>query len=987
VQYREKWVFKMLRIINHWPFIFFILIPYLIYVSRKSFVDAAPWRKNLTLGIRILVIILMILALTDLKLRRRSEILSVIFAVDVSDSVSKSRREEIAERLNDAVKNLKDSDEFSIITFAANASVEIPLQPKFLAQPLSDVDLLTPSVSNTQYTNIANSIRLALSIFPQSRQKRIVLFSDGNQNVEDARKLANVAKANGVEIDVVPLYSKIGSEVLIDKLQLPSQVRVGEAFNLRMVIESTLDSPATIHIYRNGQLMDESKEYKLSAGRQLLDNFSQRLDAEGTYEYKVVVSVEKDTIKENNTADGLVVVRGKPKVLYVTAVEAEVVPVGVGVAPLRHPNLALQTVLTQNQIDVKLIEPKQMPNTLADLQSYDAIIFDNVPAESISEGKMNLIESYVRDLGKGFIMIGGENSFGHGGYFNTPIERVLSVEMSPQKKQSLALMLLLDKSGSMANFSGGAEKMEIAVSAAKSAIETKTLKEKDIIGVIAFDAQPESKVVQITDTADKEKLSDWVSTLRAGSGTNMYKALEQAYEQLKKVEAKQKHIVVLSDGKSEGDFISLAKRMATDKITISTIAIGDADRELMAEIATAGKGRYRDVVDVSQLPKILLKEVRQTQELMIEEDFQPRIVGKHEILTGIASVPKLKGYIATTEKEQAEVPIVSPEEHPVLAAWRYGLGRSIAFTSDAKPRWAVEWVKWDKFGKFWTQAVNWVLLPPAEDYEVTVSLTQGKALVVLETFNESETDMPSNEVKGQNQIEFNGRVIAPDATGQTLDLRQTTPNRYEAVFDVNQTGAYLININKLRNGQTVSQQSTNLVSSYSPEFAAINPDIGLLKRLANESDGIFNPTAKQIGRHFGVPTEIFQSLWGLFAISAALLFVLELIVRRLQLSKSQLIDLIKKIPLIGRRFITEIPKVETSGTEGLARLRQRKTAIFSTSSSLPSQFIQGEMKVETDAITQQSVESKHTATVVPTPPESYSSFTERLLKAKKRANL
>ena len=971
VQYREKWVLKMLRIINYWPFIFFILIPYLIYVSRKSFVDAAPWRKNLTLGIRILVIILMILALTDLKLRRQSEILSVIFVVDISDSVPKSQREEIAKRLNDTVKNLKDSDEFSIITFAANASVEIPLQPKFFAQPLSDLDLLTPSASNTQYTNIANAIRLALSMFPQSRQKRIVLFSDGNQNVEDARKLANVAKANGVEIDVVPLFSPIAPEVLIDKLQLPSQVRVGEAFNLRMVIESTLDLPATIHIYRNGQLMDESKEYKLSAGRQLLDNFAQRLDAEGTYEYKVVVSVEKDTIKENNTADGLVVVRGKPKILYVGF----------------NPNVALQTVLTQTQIGVTLIEPEQMPNTLADLQSYDAIIFDNISVESISEGKMNLIESYVRDLGKGFIMIGGENSFGHGGYFDTPIERVLPVEMSPQKKQSLALMLLLDKSGSMANFSGGAEKMEIAVSAAKSAIETKTLKEKDIIGVIAFDAQTKSSVVQITDTEDKEKLSDWVSTLRAGSGTNMYKALEQAYEQLKKVEAKQKHVVVLSDGKSEGDFIFLAKRMAADKITISTIAIGDADRELMAEIAKAGKGRYKDVVDVSQLPKILLKEVRQTQELMIEEDFQPRIVGAHEILTGITNVPKLKGYIATTEKEQAEVPIVSPEEHPILAAWRYGLGRSIAFTSDAKPRWAVEWVKWDKFGKFWTQAVNWVLLAPAEDYDVTVSLTQGKALVVLETFSESETDMPSNEVKGQNQIKFNGRVIAPDTTGQILDLRQTTPNRYEAVFDVNQTGAYLININKLRNGQTVSQKSTNLVSSYSPEFATINPDIGLLKRLANESDGIFNPTAKQIGRHLGMPTEIFQSLWGLFAISATLLFVLELIVRRLQLSKSQFADLIEKIPIIGRIFTTEIPKGATSGIEGLARLRQRKASIFSTSRSLPSQSIRGEMKVETDAITQQSVESKQAATVIPAPPESDSPFTERLLKAKKRANV
>jgi hypothetical protein len=576
-------------------------------------------------------------------------------------------------------------------------------------------------------------------------------------------------------------------------------------------------------------------------------------------------------------------------------------------------------------------------------------------------------------------MIGGENSFGSGGYFDTPIERVLPVEMSPQKKQSLALILLLDKSGSMANFSGGEQKMAIAVKATKAALETETLKDKDIIGVIACDAQTQSRVVQITDAEDKEKLSNWVSTLRAGSGTNMYTALQQADEQLKKFKVKQKHIVVLSDGKSEGDFIPLAKRIAADKITISTIAIGDADRELMAEIAKAGKGRYRDVVDVSQLPKILLKEVRQTQELIIEEDFQPHLSGAHQILIGIESVPKLTGYIATSEKQQAEFPIVSPEEHPILATWRYGLGRSIAFTSDAQPRWAVDWIKWDKFGKFWTQAVNWVLLAPAEDYDVTLSLTQGRALVTLETFDELETK--------PDQIEFNGRVTAPDATGQILDWHQTALNRYEAAFDVNQIGAYLININKLRNGRTVSQQSTSLVSPYSPEFSTINPDIGLLKKLADDSNGIFNPTAKQIGYHSGPPAEIFKSLWGLFALCAALFFVLELIIRRLQFSKSQFADLLEKIPLIGRRFIPEIDTGAIPAIERLMLLRQRKAAIFSQPDTLPSQSARGKIIIETATITRQSTEAKQAVKASKEIPTSEASFTERLLEAKKRANV
>jgi uncharacterized membrane protein len=689
-----------------------------------------------------------------------------------------------------------------------------------------------------------------------------------------------------------------------------------------------------IQVYRNGQLTGlpaapacayphadrpnaaqagEPKRYKLSAGKQLFDDFPQRIDTEGTYKYKVIITAESDTIKENNTAYGLVVVQGKPKVLYVESKQLQLKP-GLNLSPSASSNVAmtaLQTVLTQNRIDVKVIQPKQMPNTLIGLQSYDAIIFNNVSSDDIaSEDKMKLIETYVRNLGKGFIMIGGDKSFGRGGYFDTPIERVLPVFMSPQKKQSLALILLLDKSGSMANLSVGVQKMEIALRAARSVIEMEMLKKRDVIGVIAFDAQTKSRIIKITDLDSKKNLSDWVSRLRAGSGTNMYKALEEAYERLKNIEAKQKIVVVLSDGKSDGDFVPLTKRMAADKITISTIAIGDAARGLMEEIATVGKGHYRYVADISQLPKILVEEVRRTQELMIEEEFQPRIVSAHEILTGITSVPKLKGYIATSEKEQADVPILSPQGHPILAAWRYGLGRSIAFTSDVEPRWAVEWIKWDKFGKFWTQAVNWVLpnsMP--EYYDLTVSLAQGKALVTLETFNESG--------KG-GQIEFNGRATAPDETGQSLDFRQTAPNRYEALFDVNQTGAYLITVNKIKDGQTVSQQNTSLVVSYSPEFATIESNIVLLRQLADDSNGIFNPTPKQIGYHTGAPTEIFKALWGLFALCAALLFPLELAIRRLQLPKSQLANLLEKIPTIGSRM-----------TEGERRKEYTKSSLNS----------------------------------------------------------
>ena len=989
----------MFRIIHYWPLIFLILIPYLIYISQKSLMDAAPWRKTLTLCIRILALLLLILALTDLQLKRRSEILSVVFLVDVSDSISVAQRKTAVHLLDDAIDNLKDNDEFAIVTFAADATTQTPLQPKLLAkdwdsrQLLSDTDMLSPD--DTQYTNIAKGVRLALSLFPEAHQKRIVLFSDGNQNSADVRGLADVARASGVEIDTLPLSVPTGPEVLIHNLRVPSRVRVGEPFKIQILIESTRETTARIHISRNGQLIpheasseasiDSSRLYKLSPGKQLF-YWQQRLDSEGTYEYEATIATEKtgaDTIKANNTAYGLVTVGGNPKVLYVENNIQYAQP--------------LHTVLLQTQIDVTVIEPKEMPRTLTDLQSYDAVIFSNVSAEQISEDTMQLIERYVRDVGKGVIMIGGNRSFGQGGYFDTPIERALPVEMSPQKKQSLALILLLDKSGSMANYSDGVQKMEIALKATQSVIEMETLKEEDVIGVIAFDAQIKSL---ITEAEDKEKLSEWVRALGAGSGTDMYKALEHAHEQLKNITnarshpenrgTKQKHVVILSDGKSPGDFVPLAQRMADDKITISTIAIGDADKALMENIAIAGKGRSRYVANFSRLPQILVEEVRKTQELIVEGEFQPRIVNSHEILTGITSVPELRGYVATSEKESAEVSIVSPENHPILATWRYGLGKSIAFTSDVKSLWAEKWIQWENFGKFWTQAVNWVLSSAiSDDYDVTVSppnsgeFGYSTARVVVETFSESEesTDALSHP---ETHLEFHGRVAVPNAEGQKLDFRQTAPSRYEAAFEVNHTGAYLVTVNKLIDGQSVSQQRTSLVVPYSPEFATLQPNLTLLRRLAEDSGGLFNPTPKRVGRHTGSPTEKSAALWGVFALCAILLFPCELAIRRLHFSTTQISAAFEKIPFIGKGRRQKFPQAEIPS---LARLRQRKSEVFSAARHSEVKFApdgyqqSGSMFYqETQPMPSESIPTGDTS-------QTDTPFMARLLKAKKRANV
>lgn len=907
----------MFRIITFLPFIFLILIPLLIYISRKSLVDQTPLRKVLTLFLRAFALCLLILALTDMQLRRQSDILSVMFAVDVSDSISEPQREIARQFIREAIKALKDRDEFGVIAFATDAAIAVPLQPQIVLKNSAFSERL--HLADSEYTNIASAIQLGIGQFPKSHQKRIILLSDGNQNLDDGLELVDVAKASGVEIDTLQLSTDFESEVIASKLEIPQQVRIGEPFALSLLLESAKATKAAVYIYRNGQLLHE-QAYQLTEGKQLLSDLpEQRIETEGTYEYRVEVAAEEDTIRENNTLYGSVAVRGKAKVLYVRPLNPSRDAGGrTNSTGIDEDAQFLKTIL--KDVDITTIEPKFFPNTRTELQSYDAIILDDVHADDLSYNRMELIESFVRDMGKGLIAIGGDRSFGNGGYFETPIERTLPVEMNPKKKQSLAICLVMDKSGSMDDFSGSVQKMVLAVQAARDVINA--LNEEDFIGVIVFDSKTE-EIIRLQRARDKERLAGELRGINVGGGTSMYPALDRAYRRLRTVDANQKHVVVLSDGKSsEGDFRGLAQRMRGEEITISTVAIGNADQKLMAEIAQIGGGRYKYVADVSQLPDILVKEVRQPQDILVEKIIQPRIVSDSEILTGISNLPRLHGYVATSAKKLAQVPIESPdetrrlpaygEEHPILATWRYGLGKSIAFTSEVKPRWATEWIRWENFGKFWTQALNWVLPSAGSgDFDLSISVNQGSAIVKLDSIDES------------GQIEFEGRAKAPDATTITLDFRQIAPAQYEAQFDAKQTGTYQITVNKSKDGETVSQQNTNLNVSYSPEFATMKANPGLMRAIADKANGCFNPTAKQVARHSGTPEEIYASLWQWFALCALLFFPLELAIRRISLTRAPLITLLSKM-----RFIKE-QRVDVAIPRHLSRLRQRKTMAFS----------------------------------------------------------
>ena len=899
----------MFQISNPLFFLLLGIIPILLIINHYTRVEAARWRKVGTLLLRLGAVLCLILALVGLQQKDQADILSVVFLLDVSDSVPMEQQEAGIEQINSALDALKPTDRFSVILFAGEAAVRMPNQAK-AAQPQLTEDILSGVEVDRAATNLAGAIQLGLNlpIGEYGDQRRLVLLSDGIQNVGEIADLLDLVRASEIEIFTLPLLSEREDEVWVRELRTPSQVRAGETFSVRAFVETTTDTTVQARLYRNDTPVTDPRTIALQQGKRLID-FPQRISDENIYRYRIELSVDNATgdNPENNTGDGVTRVYGTPHILYV---EGDT-----------EKSEALKNVLEMNRLAVEVLAPSEFPTDLVALQNSDAIILSNVSADALSEPQMAHIESYVRDLGKGLVIIGGDRAFGRGGYHDTPLERVSPLEMTPrQKKESLALILVVDASGSMANYIGPDQKIQLALEGVRASI--RALDDEDRVGVIGFAAKIK---MDEPPTTEHEEILRAVGKLRPGSGTKMYLALERAYERLQAVDAKQKHILLLSDGKSEGAFISLAKRIAADKMTLSTIAIGDADRALMKAIAEAGGGGYRDVRNISELPKIMADEVRQTQKYTVQEPFQPIINdGNSPMLAGINRLPKLYGYIATSEKELAQTYIHSHEDHPILAGWNYGLGRSIAFTSDVKPGWGADWIEWKNFGRFWGQVVNWALpsMDGAGDFDLTVTPQNGKGAVFIDTASTSA-------IYG---LTFDVSLARPNGEGAVVEMHRVTPTRYSGEFPVRERGSYLVTAQKNRDGRIEGTNYESLTLSYPAEFAEFETNRQLLNELASQTNGIFEPSPKQIVQHRGTPIEHLKPLSFVLLTVSLILFVLEMILRRFSIATGYLTELKTQLRLLYRRD-------GHAFSSTLSRLRQTKATVTAEPSTTSVDFV------------------------------------------------
>ncbi len=819
-----------------------------------------PRRQMLaSLIVRSTIVTLLVMSLSGLILMTGTRETFVVFAVDESLSVGSTFRLE-ADDFVEAATEGRPNDQWAVLPFAA--------QPGEFRNSVNTVSGPPGDEMSRLGTNLQSAIEVAVAGIPAEFVPHVILLSDGNETFGDATWA--IAERR-VRVSTVPLATRTEPELQVSAVNVPTQVAVDSPFNVEVVVDANHDDEVVVEVFR-GDYLIHSERRKISEGENRFQ-FSQQIDRATQFTARIVrpdaahgalPNIFNDTLLDNNSASGLVHTAGKPRVLLVERV-AEAAQ-------------ALEWALTEEGIQVDVRPPQAVPDVLAELQDYDVVMLSNIPANDLNVKQMDVLRAFVREVGGGLIMLGGDESFGLGGYYKTVVEDVLPVRSDFEKekeKPGLAMVLVIDKSSSM-----GGQKLELAKDAARGTVEL--LGDKDQIGVIAFDGMP-YWVSEMTSASQKSVVIDRISAIELGGGTTLYPAMEEAFRALRSTSAKLKHVIILTDGHSTpGDFEGIAQDMAAMRITVSSVGLGEVDEPLLRRIAEIGNGRAYFCTDATSVPQVFAKETITASKSAINEDpFLPLLVRATPVLDGINmdDAPFLLGYVVTQPKPTSEVILVHPEtQDPVLSWWRYGLGMSVAFTSDARNRWAADWLSWEGFNKFWAQIVRFCLKK---------SDSQGMAIDIQQDGEVAHIVVDAVNASGQflNQATTRLTIADPQLRTESMLLRQTAPGRYEADVKMSETGAWNVQVTQTVAGETIHQQSRGVVVGYPDELRLRNTNTALLTSLAELSGGDYQPDPRSVFTPLATESAVsVVPLWPWLLSLAAVLFVLDVALRRLELS-------------------------------------------------------------------------------------------------------
>lgn len=834
-----------------------LLIPFIaiiLFITSRNLRIGDKVRKCTIIGIRFILMCLIICAMADMSINISSKDTGTVFLIDVSESFA-AHRDEAVNMVKDALKELPSGNRAAVVAFGADARVE---------QFMSDINLFTDveTMPVVTATNIEKAVRSGMALFDDDEAKRIVLITDGSQNEGEIDNMSAVLMAEHVEVNVLQKNLDIGNEAYISDLSVPEKIQAKDKFRVQVEVESTVKTNAILQLYTGGKLSKQEK-VSLQAGSNSFI-FQDTRKKQGFAEYKAVIIPEKDSVSINNEYSAFTEAGSAEKILLIEGIKDE--------------SKEFQKLLSSANIKFDAVTAKAAPKKLEDMNQYKCIIMENTSADSLPAGFIDSLDSYIKDYGGGFAAIGGKKSFALGSYKDTPLEDVLPVNMdiSQEKKiPEMAMVMVIDKSGSMQSDDGGNGKIDMAKDAAASAVDN--LRDTDSIGIISFDDKYGWNVnVQKAD--NKEDIKAGIYGIKGGGGTNIYPAVREAYDKIKDVDCQLKHIILLTDGQDGyyNAYPGLIEKLQENNITLSTVSIGsDADDRFLERLAQASGGRFYNTNADSELSRIFAQEVYLAQkEYIVNHVFTPIIKSNSNILGSEVQdgLPSMAGYIATSIKPEAIQVLSSDKDNdPVLACWQYGLGRTVAFTSDVTNQWTGNYASWSGYPSFWKNIVNW-LTDTAEE--------EGSKISVTQEGNSGKIVYTTPEYSGKTKV--TATITDADGKRTEMELKATSPGVYEGETELQNSGIYSVNVKNTEDNTVKDMRNTRLAMQYSQEY-----------RFADITDSLENFVNQTAGKYIDNLSGIFDSkleevtayknITLPFLIAAIIFLIIDIVYRRLDI--------------------------------------------------------------------------------------------------------
>lgn len=833
------------------------------WLHVAGYAGLPPVRGEFALWTRLLLLALLAMVLAEPRAVRQRDVVSAMFMIDVSDSVRSDSVDAAIKYVVDSYGKKPTSDQMGLMVFGKTPAVELPPRPSFPFEALN-------SQVDHGATNVEQALSLAAAMLADDHQGRLVIVSDGVQTEGNLSRVLDDLKSRGIAVDVLPIDYSYDKEVWLERLDLPQQVKLGETYEAAVVLSALQAGHGKLTFKENGQTIAE-QPVTFQPGKNRY-TVPLALRAAGYYEYTATIEVDRaeDSLSQNNSVMGFIFVEGEGRLLLVTD------PAG----SLRDWQ-ALEKTLQQAERTVEVITADAFPAETPALMPYDCIIFCNVPYDAFEPNQLAGLKDAVYNVGIGFLMVGGGNSFGAGGWHRTVAEDILPVTMDISNKKVLpkgALAIILHT----CEFPEG---NTWAKRITKQAM--KVLSAQDEVGVLAYTEKGEDWIFELTPAGKYEELAALVAGAFIGDMPSFQNTMQLGLAGLKKSDAATKHMIIISDGDPSPAPPPLLQEFVEEKISVSTVAVfphGGMEQQSLQAIAGVTGGRYYLVNDdPERLPSIFIKESKTLKRSMVQnKEIAPQVGFPSPVLKGIDGIPNLRGYVITNAKPAPAMTVLQapPEDEdpgqqdPLLVIWQHGLGKTAAFTSDLSPRWAADWQEWEHYQAFVKQLIIDISRTRRPgSLRLSSYANGGEAVIVVEDFHAEETF-----------LDVSAKMSGPAGKSEVARLKQIAPRRYQASVPLWGHGRYHIAAQG-KGGERDEQAFGGFIVPYSPEYLRFRSNRQTLSEIANRTGGRVlsgQPAEDDVFQFERVPRRTSRPVFDWFLIALAILVPIDVAIRRIQ---------------------------------------------------------------------------------------------------------